>query len=100
MRSFLVVLLVLSFVLPTAGFGRLLWRSQKELNRVRTKVAVRGSMLQTWDDFDEQYEGTVLDAPLAARRDVVWDIVLVGLGMAAGAAAGILPLFIVVGAPS
>lgn len=100
MRALLVVLLAASFVLPTLGFGRLLWRSQQVLDGARAKVAERGHDRQTLVEFDERYEGSILEAPLDARRDLVWDIVLVGLGMAAGAAAGILPLFIAVGAPS
>lgn len=98
-RWWLVVLQLVAFGAPTLAFARLLWRTQAEVNRARAKTEERGHDRQTSADFDEQWGRSLLDAPLSVRRDVVWDIVLVGVGMAAGAAAGILPLFIAVEPP-
>lgn len=87
-----IALFVLAAVLPVIGFGRLLWRSQSALSAAMAKVQERGHNKKTFGDFDEENE-SVDAAPRAARDSVIWDICLVGTGLAAGAAASIWSLF-------
>lgn len=87
-----IALFVLAAVLPVLGFGRLLWRSQGALNAAMAKVQERGHNKKTFGDFDEENE-SVDAAPRAARDSVIWDICLVGTGLAAGAAASNWSLF-------
>ncbi|MDD7943519.1 hypothetical protein PUW79_02625 [Microbacterium sp. NE2HP2] len=89
----LVALYVLSAVLPIIGFGRLLWRAQRDLNEARRLSAERGSPGYTFDEFDAAW-GDRVAAPLATRNALVWDISLVGVGLLAGAAASIASLFL------
>ena len=87
-----IALFALAAVLPVIGFGRLLWRSQGALTAAMAKVQERGHDKKTDEDFDEENE-SVLAGPRAARNSVVWDICLVGTGLAAGAVASIWSLF-------
>lgn len=87
-----ITLFVLAAVLPVIGFGRLLWRSQGTLNAAMAKVQERGHDKKTLKDFNEENE-SVVAGPEAARNSVVWDICLVGTGLAAGAVASIWSLF-------
>jgi hypothetical protein len=87
-----IALFVIAAVLPVLGFGRLLWRSQGALNAAMAKVQERGHDKKIIKDFNEENE-SVLAGPKVARNSVVWDICLVGTGLAAGAVASIWSLF-------
>ncbi|WP_036320140.1 hypothetical protein [Microbacterium sp. B24] len=89
----LVILYALSAVLPIIGFGRLLWRAQRDLREARRVSVERESPGYTWDEVDEAW-GDRVGVPLAIRNDLIWDIALVGAGLIAGAAASILSLYL------
>lgn len=89
----LVILYALSALLPIIGFGRLLWRAQRDLNEARRVSAELESPGYTWDEVDAAW-GDRVGVPLSTRNDLIWDIALVGVGLVAGAAASIASLYI------
>lgn len=89
----LVVLYVLSAAPPILGFGRLLRRAQRDLNATREIAARRGRSWFTFDEFDAVW-GNRVAAPLAVRETLIWDLVLVGVGLVAGATASIISLYL------
>lgn len=91
--ALIVLLYVAAAVLPLIGFGRVLVRLNGEIQERRRRIAERGHDELTYDDVDREV-GKLMTATLAARRDVIADIVFVGLGLVAGAAASIWSLFI------
>ncbi len=93
MRSVLVVMYVLSAVLPVVGFARLLFRAQRDLDAARAKIAQRGGATSaTFGDLNDTVSDISAE-PRRLRADLLWDIGLVGAGLALGAAAGIWSLF-------
>jgi hypothetical protein len=90
-RILLVAMYAASAILPTLGFVRLLVRTSRDIDKARKLVADRGHTSATFADFDEQHED-ITRAPKAAQRDLLWDTLLVGVGLAFGAVASILSL--------
>lgn len=88
-RSFLVALFVVSAALPILGFSRLLWRVQRQFLATRRLVAERGHSGFAFDDLDAL---DVLAPVEGERRDLVWDLIFVGVGLIAGAVASIVSL--------
>lgn len=52
-------------------------RQNRELDR---KVAERGHAEATWSDFDEKNGGDIRADARAERRDITWEVLLVGIG--------------------
>ncbi len=90
----LSVLFALSAVLPIAGFGRLLLRSHRVVRELERMVAERGASHYTIGDLNRDMPDDVREPARAERRDLVWDICLVGVGLVAGAAASIWSLLL------
>ncbi|WP_066587803.1 hypothetical protein [Cellulomonas timonensis] len=89
----IALLYILAAILPFAGFARLLTRAENDLRKASALVDERRSTSATYDDFNEQYAD--IRRPFARLRDdLVWDISLVGGGLAAGAAASIWSLYL------
>lgn len=78
--------------LPIVGFARLLWRSQRDLAVAIGKVQARGGKTNTTIGDDNEAKADIRALPLARRRAAIWDIVLVGLGLAIGAFTSIAAL--------
>lgn len=87
-----VVLYILSAVLPIAGFARLLWRVQRRIGELYRVVAERGHSASTWDDFDAHHGRDIREPYREERRNLAWDLALVGAGLVAGAVASIWSL--------
>lgn len=94
MVSWIVVLYVAAALLPIAGFGRLLYRTQRRVREADRKVSERGYTHLSFDDLDEQWGGDVREPLWAERRALIWDISFVGAGLIAGAVASIWSLFL------
>ena len=92
-RSWLSLLFVVAAVLPVLAFARLLWRSQRALDKTLALAEKRGSPGGLISDFNETWSDITV-APRENRTAVIWDICLVGLGLVAGAVASIWSLFI------
>lgn len=92
MTAVLVVLYVLSFLLPTVGFVRLLVRAHRELNQVRKVTEERGSVAAQIRDFNAEHSD-LTRAPRALRIELWWDTSLVGSGLLCGAVAGIVSVY-------
>jgi hypothetical protein len=89
MTWLLIVFNVVAAVLPMIGFGRLLYRTHRTVRRLEVLQVARGHKGNARSDL------TVPDITTEVRQergDLVWDIVLVGLGLALGAFANIWPL--------
>ncbi|MFE7406277.1 hypothetical protein [Isoptericola sp. NPDC057559] len=83
------VLYVLAAVLPIIGFGRLLWRVQRKLSELDARAERQGGTPRlTWNDMGEDMRVPYRQE----RRDLVWDIALVGVGLIAGAVASVWSL--------
>lgn len=84
-RTLLTVLYVLGAVLPIVGFARLLWRTNKGLQAAREVADRIGSRSgRSYPDFVAPHE--------QKRRDLWFDIALVGSGLVLSAVASIWSL--------
>lgn len=92
MLAAIICMYVLSAVLPAMGFGRLLIRAQRNVVRQKARVAQRGHPHLTWDEFDE-LGSRFSEQVFRERNDLIWDVILVGVGLATGAGASIWALF-------
>lgn len=93
-RIFLSVLYVVAAILPLIGFGRSLYRVQVRLRALDEVVEQRGQSGFTWDDFDEAGAGDVRQRLWDERKALLWDITLIGSGLAIGAVASTWSLFL------
>ncbi|HBR89238.1 MAG: hypothetical protein CMH38_13550 [Microbacterium sp.] len=82
---------LIAAVLPIIGFARLLWRTQRALDRESAAAVAAHSDAMSWDAFDAQFESRT-DGPRRDRNAVLWDIGLVGSGLVLGAATSIAAL--------
>lgn len=82
---------LIAAVLPIIGFARLLWRTQRVLDRESAAAVAAHSDAMSWDAFDGQFESRT-DGPRRDRNAVLWDIALVGSGLVLGAATSIAAL--------
>lgn len=94
MLPLIIVLYILAAVLPLAGFGRLLYRTQQLVKEANQKVKARGHMSSTIADFNEAWGGDSRKGVWDDRTALYWDIGFVGLGLIAGAVASIWSLFL------
>lgn len=86
-------LFIAAAVLPIVGFGRLLWRAQAALNLAIQRTRERG--FSGPNRIELVSEHPMQPARIReTRNDVVWDIVLVGVGLVAGAVASIWALYV------
>jgi hypothetical protein len=92
-RSWLSLLFVVAAVLPVLAFARLLWRSNRALAKTLLLVEDRGSRGGIFSDFNKEWSDITV-RPREDRNAVIWDIVLVGIGLIAGAVASVWSLFI------
>jgi hypothetical protein len=86
------VLFILAAALPIIGFGRLLWRTQATLNLVNRREAERGFAGPNRNEMVSEHPSQPSKVR-EVRNDVLWDIVLVGVGLSFGALASIIALY-------
>jgi hypothetical protein len=85
------VMFGLSAILPLIGFLRLLWRSSRALSEVNMLIKERGHSAVTLDDFGKA-NSDISTKPKEERKNLIWDVVFVGTGLALGALASIWSL--------
>jgi len=87
------VLFIAAAVLPIVGFGRLLLRAQGALNAANRKTAERGYAGPDYDEIASEHPGQPSKIR-EVRRDVGWDILLVGAGLTCGTVGSIWALYV------
>lgn len=90
----IVVLYVAGALLPIAGFGRLLYRTQRRVREANEMVTERGYTHVSMADLGKEWGGDVREPLWAERRALIWDISFVGAGLITGAVASIWSLFL------
>ena len=91
MKILLVIMYTVGAILPLLGFLRLLFRASRDLDSAKKLAAVRGGTGGTNADLNELL-GDITAAPRKVRRDIFWDILLIGPGLALSAVASIWAL--------
>ena len=89
----LIIGYVLAAVLPLCGIIRLLVHARGVATDVLDRTRCTGSSTLTYGEVAKQFSDRAR-APRARQLDVIWDLVLIGGGLAIGAATSITSLFV------